>query len=78
MAFSSMLNQGSDFSKPKSALCLLSKGLEFSKGRNLLLNKQDVGRCQSVSEFGQRLFCCATEMGVKKETELIVLADATR
>ena len=28
-----------------------------------------------MSEFGKRMFCCATEIGVKKETELIVLAD---
>ena len=48
--------------------------IRVSKRRNLLLNKQYVGSCQSVSEFGQRLFCCATEMGVKKETELMGLA----
>ena len=52
--------------------------IRVSQGRNLLLHKQYVGSCQSVSEFGQRLFCCATEMGVKKETELIVLADGAR
>ena len=66
------------FFEAKVGIVFTDQRIRVSKRRNLLLNKQYVGSCQSVSEFGQRLFCCATEMGVKKETELIVLADGAR
>ncbi len=66
------------FFEAKVGIVFTEQRIRVSKGRNLLLNKQYVGSCQSVSEFGKRLFCCATEMGVKKETELIVLADGAR
>ena len=69
---------GKRFFEAKVGIVFTDQRIRVSQGRNLLLNKQYVGSCQSVSEFGQRLFCCATEMGVKKETELIVLADGAR
>ena len=69
---------GKRFFEAKVGIVFTDQRIRVSKRRNLLLNKQYVGSCQSVSEFGQRLFCCATEMGVKKETELIVLADGAR
>ena len=45
--------------------------IQVSKGRNLLLNKPYVGSCQSVKEFSEKLFCCATDMGINDSTELI-------
>merc|ERR1712096_367530 len=69
---------GKRFFEAKVGIVFTDQRIRVSQGRNLLLNKQYVGSCQSVSEFGKRLFCCATEMGVKKETELIVLADGAR
>ena len=69
---------GKRFFEAKVGIVFTEQRIRVSQGRNLLLNKQYVGSCQSVSEFGQRLFCCATEMGVKKETQLIVLADGAR
>ena len=54
---------GKRFFEAKVGIVFTEQRIRVSQGRNLLLNKQYVGSCQSVSEFGQRLFCCATEMG---------------
>jgi hypothetical protein len=69
---------GKPFLQAKASIVFTEPRIRVSKGRNLRLNKQYVGRCQSVLEFGQRLFCCATGMEVKKDTELIVLAYGAR
>ena len=50
----------------------------ISKGRNLLLNKQYVGTFHESDKFSEKLFCCATEMGVNDSTELIILGDGAR
>lgn len=66
------------FFEAKAGIVFTDERITVSKGRNLLLNKQYVGSCQSVLEFGERLFCCATDMGINKETELIILGDGAR
>ena len=62
----------------KVGIVFTDERAEISKGRNLLLNKQYVGTCHTVSEFSQKLFCCAMEMGVDECEELIVLGDGAR
>ncbi|MDP6599181.1 MAG: hypothetical protein QGI86_25455 [Candidatus Poribacteria bacterium] len=62
---------GKRFLQAKVGIVFTEPRIRVSQGRNLRRNKQYVVRCQSVSEFGQRRFCCATE-GNRKQ--LIVLA----
>ena len=56
----------------KVGIVFTDERAEISKGRNLLLNKQYTGTYQPVDVFGQRRFCCATEMGVSDNSEVTV------
>ena len=70
-----------DFEKhmeAKVGIVFTDERANLSKGRNLLLNKQYVGTFDESSKFSQKLFCCATEMGVDDKTELIILGDGAR
>lgn len=66
------------FIEAKAAIVFTDDRVQVSKGRNLLLNKQYVGSCQTVKEFGEKLFCCARDMGVNDSTEHIILGDGAR
>jgi len=66
------------FIEAKAAIVFTDDRKKVSKGRNLLLNKQYVGSCQPVKEFGEKLFCCARDFGINDQTEHIILADGAR
>ena len=46
--------------------------------RRRLLNKQYVGRLQSVQQFSQQLFTTARGMGIDKQEQLVILSDGAR
>jgi len=50
----------------------------ISKGRNILLNKQYVGSFHGSQKFSNKLYCCAKEMGIGDQTELVILGDGAR
>ncbi len=64
------------FIEAKAAIIFTDDRKKVSKGRNLLLNKQYVGSCQPVKEFGEKLFCCVRDFGVNDQTEHIILAES--
>ena len=46
--------------------------------RPQLLNKQYVGRLQSVQQFSQQLFTTARGMGIDNQEQLVILSDGAR
>ena len=46
--------------------------------RRRLLNKQYVGRLQSVQQFSQQLFTTARGMGIDNQEQLVILSDGAR
>ena len=50
----------------------------ISKGRNILLNKQYVGTFHHSQKFSDKLYCCAKEMGIDDQTELVILGDGAQ
>jgi len=50
----------------------------MGSNRRRLLNKQHVGRLQSVPQFSQQLFTTVRGMGIDNQEQLVILADGAR
>ncbi|MFQ6009433.1 MAG: ISKra4 family transposase [Candidatus Zixiibacteriota bacterium] len=62
----------------KVGLVFTDERATISKGRNILLNKQYVGTFHDSQKFSEKLYCCAKEMGIQNQTELVILGDGAR
>lgn len=66
------------FIEAKVGIVFTDDTATISKGRNILLNKQYVGTFNDSNKFGEKLYCCAKDMGVSEQTELVILGDGAR
>ncbi|MFB3041319.1 MAG: hypothetical protein ACE1ZS_05890 [Candidatus Poribacteria bacterium] len=66
------------FIEAKVGIVFTDERATISKGRNILLNKQYVGTFNDSNKFGEKLYCCAKDMGISEQTELVILGDGAR